>query len=1255
MYKTVRLSTLVESLRRDAVPGAKNRLSERTARLAAVHAQVEKMRQRFANVTQDIDDDGGDDEVTQTAADIGEGKDAEMAENSESDQLGALPSPKRAASTSGKKSTKGTSVWSRLRSTIVTTTPLESPGPANESKKTVAEPKSILDESEELMRYWTEPHRPAPLPAAPPSLTGSVRDAPTTAISGDATASAVMAHATQDTAGSLGALTSTAAYADAFPIESLEMTSFPTMDSTILVDMIEAEASVFNEFDCEKIEISKITDIIHAKQTEIVSKEFEDEFDKLKAEEVNLVWREDKARQRVLDLEERAKSRFNLEQKKLASKQIEAEQQISKEFKRARESLEIALRRQFAYVKEVFGNLTSIDSRSIYNRYLAVQSVLSPQPVELRIHQLKAVKSKLPQGTYCAMVSLYDGLGGSPLAWSSRHEIYGIDSEHLAITRPVHHAGRYFDHTVKFEDSVFALCPPKAQIKPSYIFLLEVYQLRDYANSHDKVVGWGAIPICDEFFDVVEGKYRLPLLRGFPDPFAQHFHGMEQDSATDLSTWLCNVYLEIKCLEQPLQSFVRKESHSSGIVELDYIRRSIGTKAYSQGSSKAASSPTFPPPGAGAGVDYDLVEEGLFRRRTKPAPRRSIGRGGMVDGMSRDYDEVDDGDDGDDDDDDDRKGESSPTLITMLKQATRMMSSKALGAPSSANNGAFLKEKSLSNLEKMVTLKSKPTMASLASSRALSKRLVVPANAADDGADAVGSVYERGFNHDVESDLHPQQSGKLGAFDTYDNNNFGTAALEGTVIRKYTFDGPRLDTDAVGDSLTGGKSAKGTVAAPVRLLHSSSTSTSLDAATRKEWPHLTNEQEDLEQYSMALAGDVSRKRQLLPSMISRNKMRFIMFEIWGDLSFHKLGTLDFFITVVVFAFSTWFRIWIHYLCQYGALLVLGVPTFDFELKVLLIFFKHIYTSLSTANEVFVVVAGSLSNIIVFSVMAGLCFLGLKYAWLPEGVSKFMVTYGFNVVLDPVLILIIDLCYANFNCKSRYSACSTDYSGSACTCMEAEFMLLYQRTYHDEGSGLSGILITCILYLGAMVLSSLIFYFYVVYIHKKGRVLDVWRRMTGNEEEFFVPHDFEISFAELSSICRRAQKWSNNEGNIRTVTVSRNSVHSSKLSEKDISALSKKGSSSRNLDEFAISSAYYAIYELAMDGSRSLYRHFLRNQDGTILEIFDHNFVFNGQDDDGSDAFQAIDAMEKQLESVTDAYKTRAQQKYIVFTNLNKKM
>lgn len=47
---------------------------------------------------------------------------------------------------------------------------------------------------------------------------------------------------------------------------------------------------------------------------------------------------------------------------------------------------------------------------------------------------------------------------------------------------------------------------------------------------------------------LVEGKLRLPMLRGEHSPVFQHFRTMEQTIANDLNNWLCNIYLEVRHL-----------------------------------------------------------------------------------------------------------------------------------------------------------------------------------------------------------------------------------------------------------------------------------------------------------------------------------------------------------------------------------------------------------------------------------------------------------------------------------------------------------------------------------------------------------------------------------------------------------------------------------------------------------------------------------------------------------------------------------
>jgi hypothetical protein len=163
----------------------------------------------------------------------------------------------------------------------------------------------------------------------------------------------------------------------------------------------------------------------------------------------------------------------------------------------------------------------------------------------MKIRNLRACKNKLPKGAYVLMLTQYDQLGGNPLIWSKLGG-YGIGSDYPATTKPVKHYGRYFDRVLKVDGSVFALCPPKKQLRPSNVFILELFHLASRTNPTDHVVAWTALPIINTHFTVVEGKYRLPLIRGETNPTIRHFKAMEQLIADDLNSWLCNIYIEVR-------------------------------------------------------------------------------------------------------------------------------------------------------------------------------------------------------------------------------------------------------------------------------------------------------------------------------------------------------------------------------------------------------------------------------------------------------------------------------------------------------------------------------------------------------------------------------------------------------------------------------------------------------------------------------------------------------------------------------------
>ncbi|XP_007899094.2 uncharacterized protein ofcc1 [Callorhinchus milii] len=77
------------------------------------------------------------------------------------------------------------------------------------------------------------------------------------------------------------------------------------------------------------------------------------------------------------------------------------------------------------------------------------------------------------------------------------------------------------------------------------VLIFELFLLQG-SNIHiDRVVGWGAFPICNAHFEILEGKFKCPFLRGHRDSKIDEFKKIEGLISSDLDHWLCNLYFQI--------------------------------------------------------------------------------------------------------------------------------------------------------------------------------------------------------------------------------------------------------------------------------------------------------------------------------------------------------------------------------------------------------------------------------------------------------------------------------------------------------------------------------------------------------------------------------------------------------------------------------------------------------------------------------------------------------------------------------------
>ncbi|XP_068526868.1 uncharacterized protein [Anas acuta] len=219
----------------------------------------------------------------------------------------------------------------------------------------------------------------------------------------------------------------------------------------------------------------------------------------------------------------------------------------------------------------------------------------------------------------------------------------------------------------------------------------------------------------------------------------------------------------------------------------------------------------------------------------------------------------------------------------------------------------------------------------------------------------------------------------------------------------------------------------------------------------------------------------------------------------------------------------WFvRLYLHYCSQWIFLKTISVPVTKFQ------FFPHTVelcyqnSLLQTSEELVMVVVGPLT------LNAGLLLMVLikwgcqqLFDSFPSFLSKFIIALGLWTVLDPLAVLVVD-----------------SFLGRLVNSVEkpiGDAAKLYWAFLRTEESGVLGALITVMLYTVLFIISSAVLYLYFLRLHNEGWLLDLFRRIHGEEGAFFVPLDLEISSQELSYIMKRAEQWRGIKGERRMVS------------------------------------------------------------------------------------------------------------------------
>nr|XP_020818691.1 uncharacterized protein LOC110192007 [Phascolarctos cinereus] len=170
-----------------------------------------------------------------------------------------------------------------------------------------------------------------------------------------------------------------------------------------------------------------------------------------------------------------------------------------------------------------FGNPTDVptDSKKMTGLCCKDERSQKPHHIQIQLKCLRGIKDKVPKGSYFLQVSLLNRLGNCALHWSKPEQSRNG-------TRPISHDGNFYDVGMYFNQSLYMVLPSSEDVKPGMILLFEFFLCGGTYVSVDRVVGWGVFPFCDNNFDIVEGKFKCPLLRGHYDQKLEHFRKIEE-------------------------------------------------------------------------------------------------------------------------------------------------------------------------------------------------------------------------------------------------------------------------------------------------------------------------------------------------------------------------------------------------------------------------------------------------------------------------------------------------------------------------------------------------------------------------------------------------------------------------------------------------------------------------------------------------------------------------------------------------------
>eukprot|EP01029_Cantina_marsupialis_P014513 TRINITY_DN3196_c0_g1_i2.p1 TRINITY_DN3196_c0_g1~~TRINITY_DN3196_c0_g1_i2.p1 ORF type:complete len:225 (+),score=38.92 TRINITY_DN3196_c0_g1_i2:158-832(+) len=186
------------------------------------------------------------------------------------------------------------------------------------------------------------------------------------------------------------------------------------------------------------------------------------------------------------------------------------------------------------------------------------------------------------------------------------------------------------------------------------------------------------------------------------------------------------------------------------------------------------------------------------------------------------------------------------------------------------------------------------------------------------------------------------------------------------------------------------------------------------------------------------------------------KLKFMKTELLADLGLSRITSGEFWVTLIMIFAALWMRIYTHYISQYIFLRAIGIPIYKFLMQAYSCAVMYNHRVYAVTVDIGAVIAGPAGNVLFFAMLCTIAYFYRRILKsIPTMMSRVLAAWGIAIVLDPLLIIAVDLISGNINCDSE-ETCQVDVTSDDCHCFEGDAFKLAFRFEREVRSVLISI-------------------------------------------------------------------------------------------------------------------------------------------------------------------------------------------------------